>query len=368
MKKILCIRPDNMGDLLMNVPAIRALRESFDAHITLLCSPKTAAIAPYVPLIDQTLAYDLPWSPAAGPTTPFSELVETLQKMNFDAAFIFTVYSQNPLPAALLTAEANIPVRVAYCRENPYQLLTHWIPEPEPYRFIRHQVQRDLDLVAHLGAHTLDDYLLLQDDPGLWPAVRETLHAAGVDTKRPWILLHPGASEEKRLYPLPLWEQAIRQFAAPPEMQYIITGSEQDTVLAAALQERLGAGAFNLAGRLDLGGFISLVAHSRLAVTVNTSTAHIAAATGTPTVVLYAKTNPQHTPWKAPSSVLYFDTPKRLRSRNEVVRHVLEHWQPPESDMATPERIAAAIHIMYQLRAAAPPHPRRFSASCNTTL
>mgnify|MGYP003350186482 CR=1 FL=1 len=64
------------------------------------------------------------------------------------AAVIFTVYSQNPLPAALFATWAGIPLRLAYCRENPYALLTDWVPEPEPESFIRHEVQRQIDLVG----------------------------------------------------------------------------------------------------------------------------------------------------------------------------------------------------------------------------
>src|SRR5438067_2491854 len=74
----------------------------------------------------------------------------------FDAAVIFTVYSQNPLPAALFCHLADIPRRLAHARENPYQLLTDWIAEPEPQRFVRHEVQRQLDLVGAIGAR-IDD-------------------------------------------------------------------------------------------------------------------------------------------------------------------------------------------------------------------
>ena len=59
-------------------------------------------------------------------------MIERLRAARFDAAVIFTVYSQNPLPAALLCYLADIPLRLAHCRENPYQLLTDWVAEPEP--------------------------------------------------------------------------------------------------------------------------------------------------------------------------------------------------------------------------------------------
>ena len=55
-----------------------------------------------------------------------------LSARRFDAAVIFTVYSQSPLPAALLLLQAGVPLRLAHCRENPYGLLTQWGREREP--------------------------------------------------------------------------------------------------------------------------------------------------------------------------------------------------------------------------------------------
>ncbi len=70
----------------------------------------------------------------------------------FDAAVIFTVYSQSPLPAAMLCYLAGIPRRLAHCRENPYALLSDWLREPEPQQRTRHEVERQLDLVRR-SAH-----------------------------------------------------------------------------------------------------------------------------------------------------------------------------------------------------------------------
>src|SRR5690606_22825058 len=86
----------------------------------------------------------------------FSALVDQLKQYRFDGCVIFTVYSQNPLPAAMLAWMAGIPLRLAYCRENPYQLLSHWVPDDEPYSQIRHQVVRDLELVKHIGAEAVE--------------------------------------------------------------------------------------------------------------------------------------------------------------------------------------------------------------------
>src|SRR3546814_6970097 len=79
-------------------------------------------------------------------------MIERLRAGRFDACVIFTVYSQAPLPAALLAYLAGIPLRLAHCREHPYGLLTDWVPESEPERETRNEVRRQLDLVETVGA------------------------------------------------------------------------------------------------------------------------------------------------------------------------------------------------------------------------
>src|SRR5436309_2721703 len=103
--RLLCVRLDSMGDVLMTTPAIRALRESLPGvEVTLLTSPSGAEIAHMVPDIDRVIEYEAPWmkGTAGGDAAPDFEMLRLLAQERFDAAVIFTVFSQSPLPAALL--------------------------------------------------------------------------------------------------------------------------------------------------------------------------------------------------------------------------------------------------------------------------
>src|SRR6478609_4095182 len=103
-KNILCIRPDNMGDLIMSTPAIRALKETFGAKITVLTSSMAKGIVSHITAIDDAIIYDLPWVKSAGAqdAASINDVVSLIREKHFDAAVIFTVYSQNPLPTAML--------------------------------------------------------------------------------------------------------------------------------------------------------------------------------------------------------------------------------------------------------------------------
>src|SRR4030095_12995534 len=102
-------------DVIMSGPAIRAIKMSFGCSITLLTSSMGSIITPFMPEIDETIVYDLPWvkSNHTIDATRCEALVYLLSTYLFDAAIIFTVYSQNSLPTALLTYMAEIPNRLA---------------------------------------------------------------------------------------------------------------------------------------------------------------------------------------------------------------------------------------------------------------
>ncbi len=331
-KRILCIRPDNMGDLLMSSPAIRALKKTFDCHITVLTSSMASSIASYIPEIDEIISFDLPWVKNNRSFDPasFNDIILQIRLKHFDAAVIFTVYSQNPLPSVMIAFMAGIPLRLAYCRENPYALLTDWVPEKEPYSFIRHQVQRDLDLVASVGATNDETRLSLKIDESKWPALQNRLQLIGVDTFKSWMIMHPGVSEAKRAFPESDWITIAKSIIKDPGIQVLFTGGPADTALVTRLTAQTGKDTFNLAGLLSVEEFILLIKMCQLVVSVNTGTVHIAAATGTAVIVLYALTNPQHTPWKATGKIFPFAVPAQLHSSNEVIRYVHRTMQDYE--------------------------------------
>lgn len=347
-RNVLIIRPDNLGDLIMSTPAIRAVKETLNCKITVLTSSMAAGVAGLIPEIDEVLMYDLPWvkNERVPDSNQFFEVIAELKKREFDGAILFTVFSQNPLPAAMLAYLAGIPLRLAYCRENPYHLLSDWIAEKEPYSFIRHQVKRDLELVASVGLTTANDQLsLVVSDDNRLSAI-EKLSDAGVDLDKPWLILHAGVSELKRQYPQQRWIDTGTRIQKELEYQILLTGTLAERELTDQLAKGIGPNAFSLAGLLSLKEFISVIHLAPVVVSVNTGTIHIAAAVGTPVVVLYAQTNPQHTPWKVPHRILPFEVPEDLRSKNEVLQYVHQLVYDNLVPMPEPEEVIKHIRSL----------------------
>lgn len=312
---ILCVRLDSLGDVLMCTPAMRALRDALPGRaITLLSSPSGARAAPFIPEVDAVLEYQAPWMKSSTARAPAADLdfAQRLAGLGFDAAVIFTSYSQSPLPAALLCHLAGIPLRLAHCHENPYQLLTDWLPDPEPDRVIRHEVRRQLDLVARIGctaSSTRMSFRLRDDDLA---AVRKRLAGLGLAEGERWLLMHPGASAPSRRYPARHWAAAVRQLSGELRMPIVLTGGADEVELVDDIRESCGVAVHSLAGQLSLGELGAALKLATAVVSNNTGPAHIAAAVGTPLVDLYAMTNPQHTPWQVRNRLLYHDVPCRF--------------------------------------------------------
>jgi lipopolysaccharide heptosyltransferase II len=238
-------------------------------------------------------------------------MLERLRRNHFDAAVIFTVYSQSPLPAAMHCYLAGVPRRLAHCRENPYALLTGWLRESEPQHGTRHEVQRQLDLVRAVGAYS--------PQTGMRFSVRQVdrrtldgqLSARGVVCAARPIVLHPGASAASRRYPPERFGEVATRLARETGATFLITGSASERPLVEAVIRAAApdvrAQLHDLSGALTLGELGALIERASVLVSNNSGPVHLASALGAPVVDLYALTNPQHTPWQTPHRVLFRD-------------------------------------------------------------
>jgi lipopolysaccharide heptosyltransferase II len=341
-RRILCVRLDGIGDVIMMTPAMRALAAGAnDRRLTLLTLPSATALAAMFPFPCEAIEYEAPWVKATSRQQPDAEreLIERLRG-RFDGGVIFTSFSQSPLPAATLLTAAGIPLRAAYCRENPYRLLTDWLPETEPEQGIRHEVQRQLDLVRSLGSEVDNQRLALRAPRRARHRVRRLLDASGARLESPLVLVHAGATAPSRRYPFDKYAAVAERLSAEGCV-VVFTGSSTEQELIHEIQSRMRHRSVSLAGCLALEELACLIERANVVVTNNTGPAHMAAALGTPVVVLYALTNPQHTPWMATSRILYHDVPCRSCFKSSCPE---EHGHC--LSLVTPEDVVAATRSL----------------------
>jgi lipopolysaccharide heptosyltransferase II len=312
-QRLLCVRLDSAGDVLMTTPALNALKEAVPGrHLTLLTSPSGARAARLVPAVDEIIEYEAPWMKSPGTNVAADRaLVNRLAAGRYEGAVIFTVYSQNPLPAAYLVHLAGVPLCLAHCRENPYHLLSDWVPDPEPQKSVRHEVRRQLDLVATTGAYPSSEALSIT-----LPRVARRRAAAALATLRvprdgPLIVAHVGATAASRRYPPQRFAEALALIVDEHRASVVLTGDASEVALVEAVRAAALTATYSLAGCLEFAELCAVIEAADLLVSNNTAPVHIAAAVGTPVVDLYALTNPQHVPWQVPHRLLYRDVPCR---------------------------------------------------------
>ena len=157
-RRILVVRPDNIGDVVLLTPALRALRAAApQACIELLASPAGTAVAAMIPELDGVLTVSPSWQQLTAPPDAAGadaavraerELLDRLTAGRYDVMLVFTSFSQSPWPAAHLGLLAGIGTRVVHSREFGGGVATHWVtPPPDD----THHVDRSLHLLEAIG-------------------------------------------------------------------------------------------------------------------------------------------------------------------------------------------------------------------------
>jgi ADP-heptose:LPS heptosyltransferase len=315
-RSVLLVRLDNLGDVLVTTPAIRAVHQALpDARLTLLCSSVGAQVARLNPDLDEVIIAQVPWMDPWQNLPQSSrrelKLVEQIRALNFDAAIIFTSFRQSPLPAAYLCYLADIPLRLAASWDGSGSLLTsRHRHDADISNTFPHEVVRSLDLVAAIGIDSEPGPLVLDVPESALANVRRLLGEQREYGRL--IVVHPGASMPARQYPPDLLQAVVNRLVAWPGTLVMVTGTDEERGLADFVAGE--GGAISVAGSLPFPEFCALIKGADALVCGNTGPMHIAAAVGTVVVSLFALTNQpaQWGPWKVAHRQLYLDVPCRI--------------------------------------------------------
>lgn len=294
---ILAVRLDNIGDVVMLGPALRAVKAATpNARITLLGSPTGVQAAPLLPWIDDVIAWRSVWQDVGGrmPLDPGRELdlVALLREQNFDAALIFTSFSQTPHAPAYVCYLAGIPLRAGESKEFGGSVLTN---ELRGATDDMHQVDRNLRLVESLGFPVVDRRLEVEISEADRLAARDLFTMAGITLDQPIAVLHPGASAAARRYRSGGYADAARMFIESG-WQVVVTGTDREAETVNDVVRDV-PGAVVMLGNTTLRQYAALIEAATVVVCGNTLPLHLADAVRTPVVALYAGTDLE-TQWK----------------------------------------------------------------------
>jgi heptosyltransferase-2 len=307
-KKIMVRATNWIGDAVMSLPALEALRARFpDSEIVLVSKPWVSEIYLNHPAISRQIVYD-----AAGEhrgARGFWRLVRKLRAERFDAAILL----QNAFQAAWMAWCAGIPVRIGYVRDGRSSLLSEAVEVPPPAAY-GHQVYYYLQLLFRAGIierpETQHEVRLhLAESEQRWAA--KQLQTVGLSGRRFLVGLSPGASfgGAKRWLPDRYANLADRLIDALGA-DVLIFGSPAERALAEAVARAMNHTPVLVAGETTLREFMALLAKCHLVITNDSGPMHVAAALGLPLVAIFGSTNERAT------------GPVSLRAR--IIKHPVE--------------------------------------------
>lgn len=290
MKRVLAVRQDNNGDVILIGPALRAV--AAQARVDLVCGPRGAAAGALLPGVDGVHVWEAAWIDAEPRPPSRADIDGFVDRVHnrYDEALIFTSFHQSPLPMALLLRMAGISRIGAISVDYPGSLLDvrHRVDDEV------HEVERALSLAAAMG-YSLpanDERRLRLCDLPMAPYVQ-----------RPYVVVHPGCTMSARTWSADGFRDVTKQLG---DFGYhvAVTGSRDERGLTSYVASAHPQ-ARNFGGATTFAQFASLVNGASVAVCGNTATTHVAAAGGTPVVEIFPPTISfaRFRPWMVPYAV-----------------------------------------------------------------
>jgi heptosyltransferase-2 len=295
-RKILVRSTNWIGDALISLPALEALRKQFpEAEIVLLSKPWVSEVYWHYPAMFRQMIYD-PAEKHRG-LKGLGRLTDDIRTEHFDLAILF----QNAFQAAWIAWRSRIPVRVGYARDGRRWLLSNPVDVP-PRGAYGHEAYYYLNLLFRAGlierpepVKPLHEARLVMREAELsWAAKR--LQSLRLDGPRFLVGIHPGAS----FGPAKRWP--AERFAALADLaigglraDVLIFGSAAEVPLAEEIARSMKRAPAVLAGKTSLTQMMALLAHCQLVVTNDSGPMHLAAALGLPQVAVFGSTDERGT-------------------------------------------------------------------------
>lgn len=291
VKNILCVRNDRFGEFLLNIPALRALKETFvNAAIIMVIDPGVKDLIPCIPLIDEAIV----WGRGNHGLSEKLKLIALLKRRNIDIAVML-----NPSKEFnIITYLSAIPVRAGYDRKWGF-LLTHKMEDTKHLRHL-HEVEFNLELVSLVGANTSDLTLSLNVDNDI---INSLLKEYGIKEGEDLVALHPWTSDPLKQWPLDNFKELAKRLLNKQGIKVVMIGGIDEESKALEFSNKFSASSLvNLTGRLTLAQSAAFLKKCKLLVSGDSGPVHLASAVNTTVLAIFrndleGKTPRRWGPW-----------------------------------------------------------------------
>ncbi len=293
VKRILLIRPDHLGDVLLSIPAVQALRAANPyAEIHMLVGPWSAQVISSFPEVDRVLTVPFPAfsrTPSENWHSPYRFALATaarLRRIGYGSALIMR---PDHWWGALVAKLAGIPERIGYDHQDVLPFLTQPLHLEH-----QHVVQQNLRLVEKwTGAVSAANIHLTFPVDAIDKAyVDGYLEEWDLHRDQPIIAIHPGTGSRIKHWLEERWAYVADTLADQLDAPVVLTGSHHELPLAQRIAEQMKSRAIIIAGDTTIGQLAALFQRARVVLGPDSGPLHLAVAAGAPTVALYGPADP----------------------------------------------------------------------------
>lgn len=292
-KKILVIKLSALGDVILSIPSIRALREKYpSARISVLVGRKSRSLIRNCPYVDDTIVYEEADKtparrPAGGRFGLLFNLVRVLAKESFDVV----IDLQNNRTSHFLSYFCGARTRAGYRNRKWSFFLNQKVKEShDAMPPIEHQFQ----VLKLLGFEAVDKRLELWTREEEDARVRDFLESQWISPSQVMVGINPGSSLR---WPTKQWP--VENFAklcdelAKRNIRAVITGSNEDAALTDELLRLTRNRPVNAVGKTSITELVSLIRRCQVFVSSDSAPMHIASSVGVPLIAIFGPTDPK---------------------------------------------------------------------------
>ena len=292
--KILIRATNWIGDAIMALPALRAVRARFpEAKIAIVARPFVADLYRGQNICDELIAYD-PKGVHVG-LRGREHLARELRGQAFDVALLL----QNAFDAAWLTWRAGIPERIGYARDGRSLLLTKRVPVPKRGEIPPHEQFYYLELLRRAGwinSLPQESCAKLDVSPERARWAQESLLSAGARKNIVRIAIGAGASYgSAKCWPPERFAEFVNRFRRRTDAEVILFGTAAEQPVSDAIAARINGRSISLVGKTSTADLPALLSRCQLFVGNDSGAMHVAAAVGLPVVAIFGPTDPYGT-------------------------------------------------------------------------
>jgi len=283
-KRVLIVRLDRIGDVLLSTPVIKAIRDAYpDTYIAMMVRRYAKDILEGNPYLDEVIIYEKTGRERnlAGNLS----FLNSLRRRKFDVAFLLHPTRRTHA----VTALAGIPHRIGYGKKWGF-LLTEKIPHTKHYG-LKHEIDYVLDILRYTGLEPKDKTPYMPVNPASEDRAEELFRESGIAKGDLCVAMNPGASCPSKRWSISNFVKVADAIIEKYGAKIVVIAGSADKEFGDKVSSAIKGVCVNLSGKTTVADVASVLRRVKLFISNDSGPVHIACAVGTPVVSIFGRSD-----------------------------------------------------------------------------